>query len=327
MSKIKEVSSFDGSAWGTAVPLGANDSNVDITSSTTNTADSTATLAGLDDTNVAVVSGDTDASAWTKFNKFRKRVKNVFGNYVTTSLVANAYKASPSSGEVYSAGVLNNYMANVIGISGTSTATVAGSTQTMLSAINSLQYNNIISKHEDLTASNSSPCVTFNPSNLSYLQLTRGAFDALIFTKKVSLSIINIHGWLKLVALVAVISNPDPSSSDWTISTGNPLFQFNSINVTQFDSRIPSQYKIILEPEPFSSSQKIHDFPTGVTAISVPQNDLYWDSRGQVRPLQYNNTTHQLNTLSQITNLYIENNKSYLRIEISAPISNQSFSI
>ena len=138
MSKIKEVSSFNGSTWGTAVPLGANDSNVDITSSTTNAADSTATLAGLDDTNVTVASGDTDASAWTKFNKFRKRVKNVFGNYVTTSLVANAYKASPSSGEVYSAGVLNNYMANVIGISGTSTATVAGSEQTVLSAINSL---------------------------------------------------------------------------------------------------------------------------------------------------------------------------------------------
>ena len=141
MSKIKEVSSFNGSAWGTAVPLGANDSNVDITSSTTNAADSTATLAGLDDTNVTVASGDTDASAWTKFNKFRKRVKNVFGNYVTTSLVANAYKASPASGEVYSAGVLNNYMANVIGISGTSTATVAGATQTVLSAINSLNDN------------------------------------------------------------------------------------------------------------------------------------------------------------------------------------------
>lgn len=143
MSKIKEVSSFNGSTWGTAVPLGVNDSNVDITSSTTNAADSTATLAGLDNTAVTVTSGDTDASAWTKFNKFRKRVKNVFGNYVTTSLVVNAYKPSPSSGDIYSAGVLNNYMANVIGISGTSTTTVAGSKQTVLSAINSLNDNKV----------------------------------------------------------------------------------------------------------------------------------------------------------------------------------------
>ena len=86
MAKIKSVSSYNGTNWGTPVPLGANDLNIDITSSTTNPSDNTSTIDGLIQTDVTVSSsyGDTDATAWTKFNKFRKRVYNNFNNTIRT---------------------------------------------------------------------------------------------------------------------------------------------------------------------------------------------------------------------------------------------------
>lgn len=135
MAKIKEVSSYNGTSWDTPVPIGANDANIDITSSTTNPSDTTSTSAGLVDSNVTVAAGDTDASAWTKFNRFRKRVQNAFGNFAGITL-RTAYNTSNTSTSVYTTGVINNYMSNVIGYTGT-TAPSAGTVAAQLSSLNS----------------------------------------------------------------------------------------------------------------------------------------------------------------------------------------------
>lgn len=137
MSKIKSVSTYDGSSWGTAVPLGADDVNVDITSATTNPTDSTNTVASLSTADVTVASGDDNAAAWTKFNRFRKRVANNFGRYIAGS-IQTSYNATGSSTTVYPTSVINNYMQNVIGLTGTSTPTINGSAQTVASALSSL---------------------------------------------------------------------------------------------------------------------------------------------------------------------------------------------
>ena len=135
MAKIKEVSSYNGTSWDTPVPIGANDANIDITSSTTNPTDTTATSAGLVDSNVTVVSGDTAASAWTKFNRFRKRVQNAFGHFAGVTL-RTAYNTSNTDTSVYTTGVINNYMSNVIGYTGT-TEPSAGTVAAQLSSLNS----------------------------------------------------------------------------------------------------------------------------------------------------------------------------------------------
>ena len=139
-NRVKEVSAFDGTSWGAAVPLGANDSNIDITSSTTQpdgsavsgvTGDS---ATALNTSAVTVSEGDTSASAWTKFNRFRKRVANNFANYIQGS-IATSYNATGSNSAVYSTSVLNNYMSNVIGYSGTTTPS-AGTVAAQLSSLN-----------------------------------------------------------------------------------------------------------------------------------------------------------------------------------------------
>ena len=139
-NRVKEVSAFNGTSWGAAVPLGANDSNIDITSSTTQpdgsavsgvTGDS---ATALNTSAVAVSEGDTGASAWTKFNRFRKRVANNFANYIQGS-IATSYNATGSNSAVYSTNVLNNYMSNVIGYSGTTTPS-AGTVAAQLSSLN-----------------------------------------------------------------------------------------------------------------------------------------------------------------------------------------------
>lgn len=139
-NRVKEVSAFDGTSWGAAVPLGVDDSNVDITSSTTQPDGSAVSgvsgdsATALDTSAVAVSEGDTGASAWTKFNRFRKRVASNFANYMQGS-IATSYNATGSDSAVYSTNVLNNYMANVIGYSGT-TAPTDGTVAAQLSSLN-----------------------------------------------------------------------------------------------------------------------------------------------------------------------------------------------
>lgn len=309
MSKIKEVSSFNGSAWGTAVPLGVNDSNVDITSSTTNAADSTATLAGLDDINVTVASGDTDASAWTKFNKFRQRVKNVFGNYVTTS-------------------VLNNYMANVIGISGTSTPTIDGSEQTVLSAINSLndKASSVSMWQQDLL--NNPTWVTFNPSAKSYLSLTRGVYTILMAQRIISDSTIwYMTGLGILTALIAITSKPVSTETTWNLGTDGPvqLFRFNYVSGQGFNRRLPSSETMLLAPPVINN---IFDIPNALITVLISQSTDTFDVRGGSYPVQYNETNHCLTTLSQIRGLFVDsNNKAYIRIYAIFPLRNVSINV
>lgn len=81
MAKVKEVSSYSGSAWGTAVPIGANATNVDMATNPADYDSSTSeTSTALINTNdVKIISSDTDLTAWGKFNRFRKRVANKVG--------------------------------------------------------------------------------------------------------------------------------------------------------------------------------------------------------------------------------------------------------
>lgn len=101
MSKIKEVSSFNGTSWDTAVPLGAEDINIDITSNTQNPADSSSTLESLIASDVTVANGDTGAGAWTKYNRFRKKVVNNLDlRKKTVSLTKAEYEALEQAGTV-----------------------------------------------------------------------------------------------------------------------------------------------------------------------------------------------------------------------------------
>ncbi len=81
MSKVKTISTHNGSAWGTEYPIGADDINVDITNSTTNPTDSETAVSSLSNSDVIVTPGDTDATAWTKFNKTRNRIASILNNF------------------------------------------------------------------------------------------------------------------------------------------------------------------------------------------------------------------------------------------------------
>ena len=87
MAKVKEVSSYSGSAWSTAVPIGANATNVDMATNPTDYDSSTSeTSTALINTNdVKIISSDTDLTAWGKFNRFRKRVANIISQLVQES--------------------------------------------------------------------------------------------------------------------------------------------------------------------------------------------------------------------------------------------------
>ena len=97
MAKVKEVSSYSGSAWGTAVPIGANATNIDMATNPTDydssSTETSTTLIGTND--VKVISSDTDLTAWGKFNRFRKRVSNAISNL---SLIA-IQSTTPTKGE------------------------------------------------------------------------------------------------------------------------------------------------------------------------------------------------------------------------------------
>lgn len=144
-NRVKEVSAFNGTSWGAAVPLGADDVNIDITSGTTQPDGSPVsgvtgdTATSLDTSAVTVSQGDTNASAWTKFNRFRKRIVNNLSNYIQGS-IATVYNASGSNNAVYSTGVMNDYMTNVIGYSGTTTPS-KGTIVAQLSAASGISVN------------------------------------------------------------------------------------------------------------------------------------------------------------------------------------------
>lgn len=138
MATIKKASVFNGTTWGEPVDFGADDKNISITSSTVKDPTQSDGV-NLDSTDVAVSSGDTAATAWTKFNRFRKRVANRFTDIITT-----AYTSSGVSNKTYSTKVINDFMTNVIGYTGTSTPS-AGKISTQLST----DHNNIAKYNVD----------------------------------------------------------------------------------------------------------------------------------------------------------------------------------
>lgn len=144
MAKVKEVSSYSGSAWSAATPLGADATNIDMTSNPSDYDSSTEeTSTEIINTNdVKIISSDTDLTAWGKFNRFRKRVSNAFGT-LSGKTLATAYTTTSADSKIYSASVLNSYMTNVIGYSGT-TAPSAGTVASQLSSLNSKISNQII---------------------------------------------------------------------------------------------------------------------------------------------------------------------------------------
>lgn len=113
MSKVKSVSQFNGTAWGTAVPLGADADNIDITSTTINpTNDDSSGLDSLmtDDVTVLAELNDTSATAWTKFNRLKRRVRTIVGNCVFKENIKSSYTSTPSSTTVYSTSAINEYI-------------------------------------------------------------------------------------------------------------------------------------------------------------------------------------------------------------------------
>lgn len=81
MAKVKTISTHNGTAWGTEYPIGADAINVDITNDTIDPADSATTIESLSNSDVIVVAGDTEAAAWTKFNKTRNRIASILNNF------------------------------------------------------------------------------------------------------------------------------------------------------------------------------------------------------------------------------------------------------
>ena len=180
MAKIKEISKYNGSSWETAVPIGANASNVDVNVSGSSVQDlqtvlgtptknsplqtqingklgtsgdgKSTTVGTIDDSAdtskdttasaVVATSGDSQQTLWGKFNKLRRRVNNKFGDYFASSGIKTSLQSSGSDSQVYSTSMLNSYFANVIGYSAASDLPDASSTvAAQLSSLNSKTIN------------------------------------------------------------------------------------------------------------------------------------------------------------------------------------------
>ena len=174
-NRIKSISKYSGSAWGTETPIGADAANVDLATSysaTTATDANNATvetaMAAIhtDTTNLkkaghgngtvtnydstssetskvlttdcVVAASDDTATAWSKFNRFRRRVSNKFADYFLTSNLVTSSTGVTTTGAdttVYTSKAINNYLANVVGYTN-STAPEAGSIKTQLESLN-----------------------------------------------------------------------------------------------------------------------------------------------------------------------------------------------
>lgn len=175
-NRIKSISKYSGSAWGTETPIGADAANVDLATSYTTVTESTATSGATaeaaigkihtDTTNLkkaghgngtvtnydstssetskvlttdcVVAATDDTATAWSKFNRFRRRVSNKFADYFLTSNLITSSTGVTTTGAdttVYTSKAINNYLANVIGYTD-STAPSAGTIASQLSSLN-----------------------------------------------------------------------------------------------------------------------------------------------------------------------------------------------
>lgn len=175
-NRIKSISKYSGSAWGTETPIGADAANVDLATSYTTVTESTATSGATaeaaigkihtDTTNLkkaghgngtvtnydstssetskvlttdcVVAASDDTATAWSKFNRFRRRVSNKFADYFQTANLVTSSTGVTTTGAdttVYTSKAINNYLANVVGYTD-STAPSAGTIASQLSSLN-----------------------------------------------------------------------------------------------------------------------------------------------------------------------------------------------
>lgn len=152
MPVIKSASTFDGTAWGEAVPFGAD--SINITMTNVAALPTTDTSIVLTNTDTAMQNSETLTTAANKYNRLKQRIINKFNaidatlnklNSFTTLSVITALNTSATDKQLYSAKIIQTYLKNVIGITGSSSAnivTVNGTNQTTvknaLTALNSL---------------------------------------------------------------------------------------------------------------------------------------------------------------------------------------------
>lgn len=182
-NRIKSISKYSGTAWGTETPIGADAANVDLATSYTTVTESTATSGATaeaaigkihtDTTNLkkaghgngtvtnydsassetskvlttdcVVAASDDTATAWSKFNRFRRRVSNKFTDYFKIANLVTSSTGVTTTGAdttVYTTKAINNYLANVVGYT-SSTAPEVGSIATQLSTLNDYALYNV----------------------------------------------------------------------------------------------------------------------------------------------------------------------------------------
>lgn len=140
-NRVKSVSKYSGSAWGTEVPIGADATNVDMTTAPSDydssSSETSKVLIGTND--VKVIASDTDLTAWGKFNRFRRRVSNKFADYFATANLTGSSTGVTSSGDdshAYTTAALNNYFNTVIGYQSAADVSTVGSVASQLSSLN-----------------------------------------------------------------------------------------------------------------------------------------------------------------------------------------------
>ena len=188
-NRIKSISKYSGTAWGTETPIGADAANVDLATSYTTVTESTATSGATaeaaigkihtDTTNLkkaghgngtvtnydntssetskvlttdcVVAASDDTATAWSKFNRFRRRVSNKFADYLLTSNLKTDVTTTGATSTVYTTSAINQYLANVVGYTD-STAPDAGTIANQLTTLNGNAIKNITRSGTTFTA-------------------------------------------------------------------------------------------------------------------------------------------------------------------------------
>jgi len=97
-------------------------------------------------TDVVASNSNSQATLWSKFNRFRRRVNNKFGDYFANANLVTSTTGVTTSGtdsEAYTAKALNDYFANVIGYA--SESDLPSSADTVASQLSSLNNNTKLS--------------------------------------------------------------------------------------------------------------------------------------------------------------------------------------
>ena len=247
-NRIKSISKYNGTAWGTETPIGADAANVDLATSysaTTATDANNATVetamaaVQTDTTNLkkaghgngtvtnydstsgetskvlttdcVVAASDDTATAWSKFNRFRRRVSNKFADYFLKSNLVTSSTGVTTTGAdttVYTTKAINQYLANVVGYTN-STAPDAGNIAEQLESLN----DNMIIRDEitiTKTAAEQASSWTFtDPADQTWLcQLKSGQSEITWYGSQ----------WNGPYRIAKIVPSAG-SASDWTIAS------------------------------------------------------------------------------------------------------------